>query len=416
MTIQVTCDSCFMNYQLKDELAGRKVRCKQCQEIIEVPRPGAKRAIRTEDPRDTDDGEDEPAEAPRAPAPGRRKKKKKKKAQSAGSSGFRTGGLIIAGIAFACLFVLMCLVGFFVPAVQTVLGGGTALVGGGLLLVGGIGIIMAAFEEDVMCGVMYMVVPFYPLYFVITRFGDVWKMLLMQVGGTMLLVVGIMMYAMSQRDAGGGGGGFDFSSAGAQDEDSRDNLRQLGLGMHDHHDTYNQFAPAPTEKSGGQVHISWQTALLPFIDQAALFNQINQSVAWDDAANDPFNRELIDGFMQYAVDETNDTRGYGLSHYALNQELLGPKGGLGFRDISDGSSNTVMSGEVGGGYKAWADPSNARTVGGSLTPGAGTFGNPSGKGAYLLLADGSVKWFSADTDPGVLNAVGTRNGQEVVGF
>lgn len=423
MTIQVTCDSCFMNYQLKDELAGRKVRCKQCKEIIEVPRPGAKRVGPAEDPWMEED--DEPAEAPRAPAPARKKKKKRKKARSESSSGFRFGVIAILGIVFAGLFVLMCLVGFLVPTVHAVLGGGTALVGGGLMLIGAIGVMMAAFEEDVMCGVMYLLVPFYPLYFIITRFGEVWKLLATYVGGVALLVVGMMMYSMSLRDTGGGRGGgdgggqpFDFSNLGAQDEDSLANLREIGLGMHNHHDTFSQLPPAPMPAGGSelQVTMSWQTALLPYVDHALLSNNYKRDAPWDDPANEPVTRKLVDPYLQPAIDETNDARGFGLSHYALNQALLGPKGGLAIREIRDGTANTAMSGEVGGGYKPWADPSNVRAVGGSLTPGPATFGNPSGQGAYMLMADGSVKWLSSDVDPSVLNAIGTPDGGELVDF
>jgi prepilin-type processing-associated H-X9-DG protein len=75
-----------------------------------------------------------------------------------------------------------------------------------------------------------------------------------------------------------------------------------------------------------------------------------------------------------------------------------------------------MSGEVGGGYKPWADPSNARAVAGSLTPGPTTFGNPSGQGAYMLFADGSVRWLSSDIDPTALNALGTPGGGEPVDY
>jgi hypothetical protein len=411
-------------------LAGRKVRCKHCQTVIEVPRSGAKPADLVEDPWVTD-GDDEPAEAPRAPAPARKKKKKRKKARSESSSGFRLGVISILGIVFAGLFVLMCLVGIFWRPMWGVLGGGTALIGGGLMLVGGIGIMMAAFEEDVMCGVMYLLVPFYPLYFVITRIGEVWKLLLAQVGGVVMLVLGmVLIQAMAIGGGGNAGGDAAFEVDDAEESgglsglfapqpqqaDSRDNLQQIGLAAHNHQDTYNRFPPAPTEKSGGQVHISWQTALLPFVDHEALFNQINQSVAWDDPANEPFNRELIDRYLQAVIDEKTDARGCGLSHYALNQALLTPQGGIRLVDMRDGMSNTIAAGEVGGGYKAWADPSNARAVAGSLTPGATTFGNPSAQGAYMLMADGSVHWIASDIDPTVLNALGTPDGGEVVDF
>jgi ribosomal protein S27E len=295
MTIHVTCDSCFMNYQLKDELAGRKVRCKHCQSIIEVPRVG-KPTIEAED----DHWFDEPDEPADAPAPVRRKKKGKKKRlrEREGSSGFRLGIVAVIGMAFVGLFVLMCLVGIVWRPLWSVLGMGTAVVGGGLALVGGIGILMAAFEEDTICGVMYLVVPFYGLYYIVTRIAEVWKLVLMNIGGAVLLVVGMMLLAMSQgREAGQGGGGLDFSLEDPQDDDSRENLKQMGLAMHNHIDAHRRFPPSATATSGGQVNVSWQTALLPFIDQAALYNQINPAVGWDDPANDPFNRKLIDAYM-----------------------------------------------------------------------------------------------------------------------
>lgn len=40
MTIRIECDSCFQIIKVKDELAGRQVRCPDCQNKIRVPAPG----------------------------------------------------------------------------------------------------------------------------------------------------------------------------------------------------------------------------------------------------------------------------------------------------------------------------------------------------------------------------------------
>lgn len=60
-------------------------------------------------------------------------------------------------------------------------------------------------------------------------------------------------------------------------------------------------------------------------------------------------------------------------------------------------------------------PSNTRPYGG-LAPGPATFGNPSGQGAYLLLADSAVHWFASDTPPDALRALSTPGGGEAVPF
>jgi hypothetical protein len=41
MAIETSCEKCGYEYKLKDELAGRKVKCKICQAVFVVPRPQA---------------------------------------------------------------------------------------------------------------------------------------------------------------------------------------------------------------------------------------------------------------------------------------------------------------------------------------------------------------------------------------
>ena len=63
----------------------------------------------------------------------------------------------------------------------------------------------------------------------------------------------------------------------------KNNVKQLGLAMHNYHDTYNTFppnslqwgAPAFTPEWTGTQHGSQLVMLLPYIDQAPLYNAIN---------------------------------------------------------------------------------------------------------------------------------------------
>jgi Suppressor of fused protein (SUFU) len=41
MTISIACEKCGFRYKLKDELAGKKVKCKECQAVFVVPQPAA---------------------------------------------------------------------------------------------------------------------------------------------------------------------------------------------------------------------------------------------------------------------------------------------------------------------------------------------------------------------------------------
>ncbi|QDT55896.1 Type II secretion system protein G precursor [Caulifigura coniformis] len=83
----------------------------------------------------------------------------------------------------------------------------------------------------------------------------------------------------------------------------KNNLKQFGLGMHNYHDTFNVFpyastfsdnaasscaSPGPAEQHLAQRRTGgWFMLVLPYIDQAPLFNQIDVNLPMAHAANRP---------------------------------------------------------------------------------------------------------------------------------
>lgn len=65
----------------------------------------------------------------------------------------------------------------------------------------------------------------------------------------------------------------------------RNNMKQIGLALHNYHDTYNQFPiNYSTVFTTDNITLSWMVGILPNIDQAPLFNVINTSFGIN---NDP---------------------------------------------------------------------------------------------------------------------------------
>lgn len=50
MPIQVKCPNCSKEYRLKDELAGKKIRCKECETSFQIPVPKKKKQAQAEEP------------------------------------------------------------------------------------------------------------------------------------------------------------------------------------------------------------------------------------------------------------------------------------------------------------------------------------------------------------------------------
>ena len=200
----------------------------------------------------------------------------------------------------------------------------------------------------------------------------------------------------------------------ARDTQSRNNLKQIGLALHNYHDQHTVFPPGGVfDESGTGLH-GWQTLLLPYVDQAPLYAMIQQDVPWDDPANRTAFTQILPTYLHPAVEEKQDASGYALSHYAANSLVFGRNDGLPIREVTDGTSNTIMAGDAAGDYKAWGHPENWRDPTAGINTGPNSFGRPGTERFMILLMDGSVRTVDASIDPNVLKALGTPNGGEAI--
>jgi hypothetical protein len=107
--------------------------------------------------------------------------------------------------------------------------------------------------------------------------------------------------------------------------------------------------------------------------------------------------------------------GFAATHYAGNQHVLIQNSELTIRDVTDGTSNTIVAGEVAGGFRAWGDPANVRDPGLGINGNPQGFGSSSPGGCHFLLMDGSVRFVSENIAPGVLKGLATPAGGENIG-
>lgn len=62
----------------------------------------------------------------------------------------------------------------------------------------------------------------------------------------------------------------------------KNNLKQVGLAEHGFHDTFRHLATSNRPPGTGTKRISGMTRILPYLDQAPLYNLYNQALQWSD--------------------------------------------------------------------------------------------------------------------------------------
>ena len=281
----------------------------------------------------------------------------------------------------------------------------------------------------------------------------------------------------------------------------KNNMKQLGIALHNFHDTYNHLPPGETDDD--QRNWGWSVYILPYLDQAPLYNNMigngmllvydtqHTGAGFTSGTNmDSYSPQ--DNTNGSAALSTNcatilaayvcpsdtlpatQSNGFAKSNYCgnLGSNLTGQPGcssGLmgtqyngvilfdnnnntttfvGLRDITDGTSMTLMVGEVSvsanvnpvtnanttsnGAFPVWAggNPNascSSYGLGSSmreansvffingLSTGDLSFGSKHVGGAQFLYADGSVHFLSQNVDvTTIYPGLASRNGGEAI--
>lgn len=215
---------------------------------------------------------------------------------------------------------------------------------------------------------------------------------------------------------------------------SKNNLKQIALSLHNYHDAHDSFPPGVVEgQKKPEDSLSWYVALLPYLDQQQLAKQIDEKKPWDDTVNQVAAKTKIVIFENPSARPV-DLDGHGRADYAgvagLGED--GPKkkvtdkgaGAFGYnrktriRDFTDGTSNTVIVGDVGDKRGPWIQggPGTIRPF--TKQPyikGPDGWGGHHVGGAHFVLADGSVRFISEKIAPETMEALITIQGGEVLG-
>src|SRR6185369_11197651 len=67
----------------------------------------------------------------------------------------------------------------------------------------------------------------------------------------------------------------------------QNNLKQIGLALHTHHDARGSFPPGgmQTGQNGTPCYSNWAIEILPYVEQSALYSRYNQTLLNTDTAN-----------------------------------------------------------------------------------------------------------------------------------
>ncbi|PHQ36233.1 DUF1559 domain-containing protein [Rhodopirellula bahusiensis] len=185
------------------------------------------------------------------------------------------------------------------------------------------------------------------------------------------------------------------------------NIKQIGLALHNYHVAYNQLPPAYTvDEDGNRLH-SWRVAILPFMEQQALHQQIDLSKPWDAPENAAVASIVVPAYAcpSKVGDPLMTTYVAVVDPSGMFEGAIPTK----FGQVSDGLASTILVVETENENEVhWMSPEDI-----DLETLLERSENDSHVGGgNVLLGDGAVKFITNSIERGLLEALVTKDGGE----
>jgi prepilin-type processing-associated H-X9-DG protein len=171
----------------------------------------------------------------------------------------------------------------------------------------------------------------------------------------------------------------------------KNNLKQIGMALHQYHDTFGTFPPVYTVDADGKRLHSWRTLILPYLDQIELYKQIDLSKPWDDQVNAEFVKTDLYVYACSTIPRPFTKTSY--MAIAGTGTCFPGAASRSISEIKDGTSNTVMIVEVDAEKSVpWMSPADLDDQYLVNVDAKSKFSHAGG--LYTLFADGSVRFLS----------------------
>ncbi|WP_422923577.1 DUF1559 domain-containing protein [Singulisphaera sp. PoT] len=197
------------------------------------------------------------------------------------------------------------------------------------------------------------------------------------------------------------------------------NLKRIGLAFHNFHAATEAFPASATRDKDGKPLLSWRVAILPYLEQAELYNQFHLDEPWDS----PHNKPLLQR-MPKTYELPGARAQAGMTFYrtfAGSHSVFDPSSGTGttIAQVTDGTSGTVAVVEARDAVP-WTKPDaelevDAENVNNFIAsrPVSQLGGHFPG-GFNMLLLDGSVRFVKETINVNTLRSLITKDLGEVI--
>lgn len=194
----------------------------------------------------------------------------------------------------------------------------------------------------------------------------------------------------------------------ARQMQSQNNLKQIGLALHNYHSVHSTLPPAYTTDENGNPLLSWRVLILPYIEEGQLFDSFDPDQPWDGPANQALAQAMPNVYRSptYGQASTDQT------HYTAirsPQSVFPGPDAIEFDNVTDGLANTIAVAELPNRSVTWtrpddSDPSHLYAA----------FQAADADHVTVLFTDGAVARLASSTSQADVEAMITRDGGESV--